>query len=92
MLRNIRTVEPLFLLAYMRTEYYLRQVRRLMTGHAIPAISLDDLAKVLGPVPPVEVQKKISNEIAAILSMRRESLKKSEKVVKETESVISKFA
>ncbi len=90
-LRNIRGVEPLFLLAYLRTEYYLRQVRRLMAGHAIPAISVEDLAKVLVPIPPIEVQKKISDEIAMILTMRKEALKTGEKVVKETESLISKL-
>ncbi len=88
-LRNIRSVEPLFLLAYMRTEYYLRQVRCLMTGHAIPAISIDDLAKVLVPIPPVEIQKKISNEMAAMLAMRKEALKTGEKVVSETEILLA---
>lgn len=90
-LRNIHGVEPLFLLAYMRTEYYLRQVRRLMTGHAIPAISIDDLAKVLVPIPPVQVQKKIANEIAAILAMRKEALKTGERIVEETETLIGQL-
>jgi type I restriction enzyme M protein len=90
-LRNIHGIKLLFLLAYMRTEYYLRQVRRLMTGHAIPAISVEDLARVLVPIPPIEIQKKISDEIAAILAMRKEALKTGEKVVKETESLISKL-
>jgi type I restriction enzyme M protein len=87
-LRNIRGVEPLFLLAYMRTEHYLRQVRRLMTGHAIPAISTEDLAKVLVPILTIETQKKISDEIAMILAMRKEALRTGEKVVEETESLI----
>jgi len=90
-LRNIHGVELLFLLAYVRTEYYLRQVRRLMTGHAIPAISIEDLAKVLVPIPPMEVQKKISDEIATILTMRKEALRTGEKVVRETEVLISKL-
>lgn len=91
-LRNIHGVEPLFLLAYMRTEYYLRQVRRLMTGHAIPAISIDDLAKVLVPILPIEVQKKIASEIAAILAMRKEALKTGERIVKEAESLIAQLS
>lgn len=91
-LRNIHGVEPLFLLAYMRTEYYLRQVRRLMTGHAIPAISIDDLAKVLVPMPPVQIQKTIANEIRAILAMRKETLRAGERIIKETESVIGQLS
>jgi type I restriction enzyme M protein len=91
-LRNIHGVDPLFLLAYMRTEYFLRQVRRLMTGHAIPAISVEDLAKVLVPIPQIQSQKKISDGIATILAMRKEALKNGEKVVEETESLISKLS
>ncbi len=83
-LRNIHNIEPLFLLAYMRTEYYLRQVRRLMTGHAIPAISTEDLSKVLVPIPPTEVQKRISDEISTIVAKRKETLKTGEKVVEDT--------
>jgi type I restriction enzyme M protein len=82
-LRNIHDVEPLFLLAYMRTEYFLRQVRRLITGHAIPAISVEDLSKVLVLVPPKEIQKHISDEIEKVLSMRKEVLKIGEKVIEE---------
>jgi len=87
-LRNIHGVDPLFLLAYMRTEYFLRQVRRLMTGHAIPAISVEDLATVFIPVPSAETQKRISSEIARILDMRKEALKAGERIVEETETVI----
>jgi type I restriction enzyme M protein len=90
-LRNIHGIEPLFLLAYMRTEYYFRQVRRLMTGHAIPAISVEDLSRVIVPIPPKEVQKQISDEIATILSMRKEALKTGEKVVEKTEFLIGKM-
>jgi len=87
-LRNIHGIEPFFLLTYMRTKYFLRQVRRLMTGHAIPAISAEDLASVLIPTPSLEIQKKISDKIATILTMRKEALKAGEKVIKEAEFLI----
>jgi type I restriction enzyme M protein len=90
-LRNIHGIEPLFLLAYMRTEYYLRQVRRLMTGHAIPAISTEDLSKVLVPIPPTEVQKRISEEISTIVAKRKETLKAGEKVVEDTACLIGRI-
>ena len=90
-LRNVHGVEPLFLLAYMRTEYYLRQVRRLMTGHAIPAISIDDLAKVLVPIPPTNLQKRIADEVATIITMRKQVLKTGNKVVRQTELVIEQL-
>ncbi|MCA1919277.1 MAG: N-6 DNA methylase [Flavobacterium piscis] len=90
-LRNIHGIEPLFLLSYMRTEYFLRQVRRLMTGHAIPAISIEDLSKVLVLVPPKEVQKQISDEIAKVLSMRKEVFKIGGKVIEEVKSLVGKM-
>ncbi len=91
-LRNIHGIEPLFLLAYMHTEYYLRQVRRLMTGHAIPAISLSDLAKVLVPIPEAEAQRDIAETILKILSMRKEALKMAERIIATTKHVIGKHA
>jgi type I restriction enzyme M protein len=91
-LRNIHGVEPLFLLAYMRTEYYLRQVRRLMTGHAIPAVSIEDLATVLIPIPPQQEQQRIAHAIASIQSMRKEALKAGEKVVMETDALVSRLS
>ncbi|MDW8322046.1 MAG: restriction endonuclease subunit S, partial [Armatimonadota bacterium] len=88
-LRNFRGVDPLFLLAYMRTSYFLRQVRRLMTGHAIPAISLDDLAKVLVPVPSMEVQEAIASRMREILRMRREALRGGDQLVEEVEQLVT---
>ncbi|MBI5649347.1 MAG: N-6 DNA methylase [Chloroflexi bacterium] len=90
-LRNIHGVAPLFLLAYMRTEFYLRQVRRLMTGHAIPAISTDDLSKVLVPIPAKQDQARIADIIAEIQSMRKNARQAGEKVVAETNSLVSQL-
>ncbi len=89
-IRNIRDIEPMFLLAYMRTESYFRQVRRLMTGHAIPSISIDDLASILVPIPPKQEQKRIAELVLSIQSMRKESLKIADKVSYETEKLINK--
>jgi type I restriction enzyme M protein len=87
-IRNIREIEPMFLLAYMRTEFFLRQVRRMMTGHAIPSISLDDLSKILVPIPSKQDQTKITESILSIQSMRKESQKIGDKVILETEKLI----
>jgi type I restriction enzyme M protein len=88
-LRNASCVIPYFLLAYMRTEYYLRQVRRLMTGHAIPNISLDDLADVLIPVPPIEKQEQISRMIERVYQALKNARKTSEEVIADTENLVA---
>lgn len=89
-LRDVHDVDPLFLLAYMRTEHYLRQVRRFMTGHAIPAISIHDLSNVLVPVPPEDTQRAIGRTIAGVLSTRRETLRTVDEVIGRTEKAIDK--
>jgi type I restriction enzyme M protein len=88
-IRNIRGVDPLFLLAYLRTEYFLKQVRRLMTGHAIPAISLDDLSKVLVPIPRKDEQSRIAEEIAILQNKRKEAIKLGEKLINDAEEAIN---
>jgi len=80
-IRNVRHVDPYFLLLYMRTQCFLRQVRRLMTGHAIPTISNEDLAKVLIAVPPQVTQMSLSKKVATILATRREALTAVQKLV-----------
>ncbi len=87
-IRNVREIDSLFLLAYLRTEYFLKQVRRLMTGHAIPAISLEDLSKVFVPIPPNDEQKRISEEIAVLQNKRREAIKLGEKLIKDAEKIV----
>jgi type I restriction enzyme M protein len=59
-----------------------------MTGHAIPAISIEDLSKVLVPIPSKEEQARIANAIVQIQSMRKESLRAGEKVVIETDALV----
>ena len=90
-LRNIHGIAPLFLLAYMRTEFYLRQVRRLMTGHAIPAISTDDLSRVLVPIPDPSEQTRIANAIAEIQALRKHARQASEQVVMETSALVGQL-
>ncbi len=87
-LRKIHGVEPLFLLAYMRTEFYLRQVRRLMTGHAIPTVSIEDLSRVLVPIPSKEEQQRIANSIAEIQAMRKNALMLGEELARKTDTLI----
>ncbi|MDJ0586679.1 restriction endonuclease subunit S, partial [Microcystis sp. M49636_WE2] len=90
-LRNIQGVEPLFLLVYMRTDFFLRQIKRYMTGHAIPTILVDDLSKVLVPIPPQSEQQRIAKSMAEIQAIRKEALKASENVVNEMSLLLSQF-
>lgn len=90
-IRNVRNINPFFLLAFLRTEYFLRQVKRLMTGHAIPAISIDDLSKVLVPIPSENEQKKIADEFAILQNKRKEAIKLGESLIKGAEQVVNQY-
>jgi type I restriction enzyme M protein len=87
-LRNIRTVEPNYLLAFMATQYFLRQVRRLMTGHAIPSITSEELGKVLVPLPPLERQQNIAHTFTSIQETLRRALRQKEQLVSETDELL----
>lgn len=73
-LRNFRKVEPLYLLAFMQTEFFHRQVRRLLRGHAIPAITLDDLATVQVPIPPQDIQEAIAARVRDTIRLIKQGL------------------
>jgi type I restriction enzyme M protein len=83
-LRHIRKVEPLFLLAFLRTSMFLRQVRRLMTGHAIPAITLDDLGSVLVPIPALNVQVRLAERVRHLQELRRSAIALGQALVDDT--------
>ena len=81
----------MFLLVYMRTDFFLRQIKRYMTGHAIPTILVDDLSKVLVPIPPQSEQQRIAKSMAEIQAIRKEALKASENVVNEMSLLLGQF-
>lgn len=87
-LRGVHGIDPLFLLAYMRTGSFLKQVRRRMTGHAIPALPLEELAEILVPIPPKEKQEEIARAFAHLQKMRRDALKAGEALVQQTEHLL----
>lgn len=79
-LRHFRGVDPFYLLAYLRTQHFLNQVRRLLTGHAIPALSLEALAGVLVPVPPETIQKQIGEAMRQAYEQHQQARKSIDRV------------
>lgn len=73
-LRNFQGVDPYYLLAFLRSEAFLRQVRRQLRGHAIPALSTDDLAQVLVPIPPEPLQRRIAQLVQEGINASRKGL------------------
>lgn len=87
-IRHVREVDPLFLLCYMRTDYFLRQIRRLLTGHAIPVVSLEDFAGILVPIPPKVDQLKLANAFKEIQLLQDETYKTANSLVGKVKKIL----
>ena len=72
-------VDPEWLLGWLRQPVVWRQFRRFRTGHAIPAVSIADVEKVLIPPPTEEQVSKVSAMFRELHEIR----------VKETKTLIS---
>ena len=68
-LRNIKNIDKYFFLAFLKTDIFIKQIRRMMTGHAIPCISLTNLGKIIVPVPDKKIQEKISKKTRQIVEL-----------------------
>lgn len=82
--------EPLYLLFYLKSPFFLEQVRRELTGAAIPAISLEDMRQVLLYLPSIQIQKEITKLMDASNQLRIESRDLIEQAKKEVEEMIEK--
>ena len=72
-LRNFAPeVDPYYLLTFLHSPIFLKQVKHRLTGHAIPTLSLDELANLLIPLPPLHLQKKIGEPLQIAISRIQE--------------------
>lgn len=68
-LRNVKNIDKYFFLAFLKTDMFIKQVKRMMTGHAIPCISLTNLGKIIVPNPDKAVQDRISKKTKRIINL-----------------------
>jgi type I restriction enzyme M protein len=67
-------VNPFFLLAYLYSDVFLSELRRLLKGHAIPAASFSDVKNIPVYLPPRPVQDLIGEEMRKALEDLRKGL------------------
>lgn len=70
--RNFK-IDPYYLLYFLKTEYFLKQVHTLRTGAAIPSISDLDLNNILVSIPDEETLKEISDTVKKSFELREKS-------------------
>lgn len=73
-LRNFK-INPYYLLYYLKSGYFLKQISALRTGAAIPSISDDDFAKLLIVIPDADTIKQISDKVHKSFKLRERSKK-----------------
>ena len=71
-LRNIK-IDTYYLLFYMQSEKFLKQMYMYRTGAAIPAVSDNDLINIIIEIPPEDELKKISEKMKRIFNLRNEA-------------------
>jgi type I restriction enzyme M protein len=67
-------VNPFFLLGYLYSDAFLGELRRLLKGHAIPAVPLSDVKSIPVYLPPRWVQDLIGEEMRKALEHLRRGL------------------
>ncbi|MGI8402718.1 MAG: N-6 DNA methylase [Gemmatimonadaceae bacterium] len=82
-LRDIRAVEPLYLLHYLRSEPFLCQAYRRRTGHAIPSLSYSDLEGILVPEPALSDQERFAETARQIFALRANAQEKGKALIKD---------
>jgi type I restriction enzyme M protein len=71
-LRNVR-IHPFYLLYYLRTDTFLRQMYTYRTGAAIPSVSDTDLANVLVYLPDEVTMTAIAEQVGRAFALRAEA-------------------
>lgn len=79
-LRNCK-VDLYYLLYYLRTEMFLKQVFMYRTGAAIPNISDYDLGRILVYLPEEKVLQEISEKIRYSFELRKQAKEEVEKIM-----------
>ncbi|GAB4330922.1 MAG: hypothetical protein OHK0038_05430 [Flammeovirgaceae bacterium] len=78
-LRNCK-VDLYYLLYYLRTEMFLKQVFMYRTGAAIPSISDYDLGRILVYLPEEKVLQEISEKVRYSFELRKQAKEEVEKI------------
>ena len=71
-LRNFK-LNPYFLLYYLSSDYFLKQILMYRTGAVIPYISDNDLSNIIIYLPNENIQTEISIKVKKAIELRQES-------------------
>ena len=78
-LRNLK-INPFYLLYYLQSDFFLKQIYMYRTGAAIPAISEEDFSNILVYMPPENEIEKISSIVKKSFDLREMAKNEIQKV------------
>ena len=74
-----------YLLFFLRTQLALKQMIQRSSGGNYPAITYEELKKIIVPLPPISIQNKIDNEV-------KRRMEKAKQLQKEAKFILEKAA
>ncbi|MDR0603264.1 MAG: N-6 DNA methylase [Bacteroidales bacterium] len=80
-LRNVK-INPYYLLYYMKTDKFLKQMFAFRTGAAIPAVSDTDISKIIIEIPHKELMQKIIEKMQNVFFLRNKAQEEFESIYK----------
>jgi type I restriction enzyme M protein len=80
-LRNVK-INPYYLLYYMKTDKFLKQIFAFRTGAAIPAVSDTDIYKIIIEIPHKEFMQKIIEKMQNVFLLRNKAQEEFESIYK----------
>lgn len=85
---KIETVSSKYLEIYLNTSLAYLQFKRVVKGAGVPDLHLEDIDKILIPVPTPEIQDAISNHFSKIYQKKVEKEKYAESILSEINTII----
>lgn len=82
------TIDPFYLLTYLKTQAFLMQMYRLRTGAAIPAVCEKDLNRVLVYIPDSNKQTEIAENVKKAFNLKKQAIEILTKAKSDIESTL----
>lgn len=87
-MRHGKEANPEFLAWLLNSSLGQKQIKRGITGSAIPGIRTDAIERILIPLPPLEIQRSLVAEIEAARQTRKQKLAQADELLSSLDSYI----
>lgn len=84
-----KIVKPEYLFAFLNSMLVVNQTSCLMTGNTLPRLQTEDVENLIVPVPPIEIQERISWKIKKALSEKSNIEANANKIILSVDNTIA---